>query len=74
MSGKPEETALSKALLNTVFAFFSAVFTVAFLVSAGGESKYQLTFRSDLGIRLGFSQVIQLTVTDYVASPYVTSL
>lgn len=37
MSGKPEETALSKALLNTVFAFFSAVFTVAFLVSAGGE-------------------------------------
>lgn len=56
-----------------MFAFFSTVFPVAFFVSAEGESKYQLTFRSDMGIRLGLSQVTQLAVTDYVTSPYVTS-
>lgn len=56
-----------------MFAFFSTVFPVAFFVSAEGESKYQLTFRSDTGIRLGLSQVTQLAVTDYVTSPYVTA-
>lgn len=40
-----------------MFAFSSTIFKIAFLVGAEGESKYQLTFRSDTGTRLEFRQV-----------------
>lgn len=57
-----------------MFAFSSTIFKVAILVGAEGESKYQLTFRSDTGTRLELNQVTQVSVTYYVPSPYVASL